>query len=71
MSAECKTTADVDVIGALARARGLGRALTLYPDAIAAACARARQTSLALPAEVPATTEPAGAFDAGRFGARR
>lgn len=71
MGVDSKPTADVHVSAALAEARGLGRALALFPDVIAAAYARARQTGLAVPADVPATTEPAGAFDARRFGARR
>jgi hypothetical protein len=68
MSAESKTTADL--LGALVRTRGLERAYVLFPDVVAAAYERAARGAGPLPEEVSPTTEPATAFDAGRFQVR-
>jgi hypothetical protein len=70
MSAESKTTANPDLLGALARIRGLERAYVLFPDVVAAAYERAARGAGPLPKEVSPTTEPATAFDAGRFQVR-
>jgi hypothetical protein len=48
---------------AFAQARGLERALALYPEAIAAAVVRAGQSLSPLPPEFSALTEPAAVFD--------
>jgi hypothetical protein len=55
-------------VRALAQARGLDRAYTLYPEAVAAAVARGADSLSPLPAEFSAVTEPAAAFDPAKFG---
>jgi hypothetical protein len=63
---------DAEWLRRLAGARGLGRAHALFPDAVAAAFARASQAMSALPETLPPITEPAvifnpAAFDAAAF----
>jgi hypothetical protein len=63
---------DTDITGAqwvraLARARGLDRALSLFPDAVKAAVARGTGSMSAMPEDFAAVTEPAVAFDPARF----
>jgi hypothetical protein len=48
---------------AFAQARGLERVFELYPEALAAAVARAGQCLSSLPPDLPASTEPATTFD--------
>ena len=48
---------------AFAHARGLDRAHELYPEAVAAAVARAGQCLSPLPPDFSTLTEPAAAFD--------
>jgi hypothetical protein len=55
-------------IRTLAQARGLERAYTLYPEAVAAAVARGTGSLGPLPADFSAVTEPAVMFDAEKFG---
>ena len=54
-------------VRALAEARGLDRALALYPEAVAAAVARGTTAIGPLPGNIPPLTEPAGAFDPEKF----
>jgi hypothetical protein len=56
-------------VRALAEARGLDRACTLFPEVVAAAVARGAGSLGALPAEFSAITEPAAMFDPAKFGA--
>jgi hypothetical protein len=58
---------DAEWLRRLAAARGLGRAHALFPDAVAAAFARAGQAMNTLPATLPPLTEPATAFDPAAF----
>ncbi len=51
----------------LARARGLDRALALFPATVAAAVARGASSLGPQPAEFSAVTEPAVAFDPATF----
>jgi hypothetical protein len=65
-------TSDADIAAAqwaraFAQARGLARALELYPEAVAAAVARAAHSLSPLPPEFSALTEPAAAFDPAAF----
>jgi len=55
-------------VRALAQARGLDRAYTLYPETIAAAVARGTGSLGPLPAEFSAVTELAITFDPTKFG---
>jgi hypothetical protein len=48
---------------AIAQARGLDRALELYPEAVAAAAARGAQCLSPLSPDFSALTEPAATFD--------
>jgi hypothetical protein len=50
-------------VRALAQARGLDRALALFPDTVAAAVARGASSLGPLPADFPAVTDPAITFD--------
>ncbi len=56
-----------EYVRALAKARGLDRAYALFPDIVAAAVARAAMALSPLPADFPATTEPAIVFDPSKF----
>jgi hypothetical protein len=66
-------TSDTDLTGAqwvraLAQARGLDRALALFPETVAAAVARGTSSLSPQPAEFSAVTELAAAFDPAKFG---
>ncbi len=54
-------------VRALARARGLGRAHALFPEAVAAAVVRGTASLSPLPADFSPVTEPAAVFDPGQF----
>jgi hypothetical protein len=58
---------DADWMRRLAAARGLGRAYAMFPDAVAAAHARASQCLTALPPTFPATTAPSFTFNPAAF----
>jgi hypothetical protein len=66
MSEQSETDATQWVRG-LAQARGLDRALALYPATVAAAVARGVTAMSPLPAEFSTLTEPAGGFDPEKF----
>jgi hypothetical protein len=54
-------------VRALAQARGLDRALALFPATVAAAVARGTSSMGPLPADISSVTEPAIAFDPATF----
>jgi hypothetical protein len=58
-------------VRALAEARGLDRALKLYPAIVAAAVARGATSMTPLPDSVSPLTEPADAFDPEKFTGRK
>jgi hypothetical protein len=58
-------------VRALAEARGLDRALKLYPATVAAAVERGTSSMTALPDNVSPLTEPADAFDPETFAERK
>ncbi len=68
MTETSDTDAAAQRLCAMALARGLDRAYTLYPELIAAAAARGAGSLGPLPAEFSAVTEPAVSFDAAKFG---
>ncbi len=55
---------DTEFMRALCEAGGLGRAVALFPDLVAAAFARGRRPIGAFPQNFSATTEPASQFAA-------
>jgi hypothetical protein len=61
------STDKVRWVESMARARGLDRALTLFPAAVEAAVSRGATALSPLPADFPAVTEPAIAFDPETF----
>ncbi len=55
---------EAEFMRALCEARGLGRAVALFPDLVAAAFARGRRPIGSLPPDFSAITEPASRFAA-------
>jgi hypothetical protein len=55
-------------VRALAQARGLDRALALFPETVAAAVARGTSSMSPQPADFSAVTEPAVTFDPAKSG---
>jgi hypothetical protein len=64
---ETSDTEETRWVRSLAQARGLDRALALFPATVAAAVTRGTASMGALPAAFSTLTEPAGAFDPEKF----
>jgi hypothetical protein len=67
---EKSETEETRWVRSLAQARGLDRALALFPATVAAAVGRGTTSMSALPADFPTLTEPACTFDPEKFTSR-